>query len=155
MKKNEKKMISILIIVSVVILVVLLIWNKTANKEAQKKADGQEQKNEEYVEVLEDGTKLNTSEKAKETKRLGELEVKGIQITNGKGRTMILATVTNTGSKDMELTPIIVTLYDNKGNELEKINGVISPVKAGESVQMNVGSTRDYSNVYDFTIETR
>ena len=148
MKAKEKRMILILIVVAVVIIGILLMWKKSTKENEGE----QEEIKEKYVQVLEDGTKLNTSSKLKETKKLDDIEIKGIQLTHESGRTIVLATATNTGTKDLTLTPVILTLYDDAGNKLEVINGIISPVKAGESVQVNIGATRDYANAYDFTI---
>ena len=52
----------------------------------------------------------------------------------------------------MNLTPIVLTLFDEKGNVLETLETIISPVKAGENVQLNVSVSADYANAYDFSI---
>ena len=46
-------------------------------------------------------------------------------------------------------------MYDDKNQVLEEVNGLISPMKVGESVQLNVGITVDYANAYDLKIEKK
>lgn len=115
----------------------------------------QEVKVENYVEVLNDGTKLNKSNKLSETKKLDGMEITAIQLTNRNGVSRILATVTNKTNEEIKLTPVKLTLYDDKNQVLEQVNGLISPMKVGESVQLNVGITVDYANAYDLKIEKK
>lgn len=151
MKKKEKRMILILIVIAVVIIGVLLIWrNSVKNNEPLPQEENTVI--EKYVDVLEDGTKLNKSDKLKETKKLDNLEISNIQLTYRNGIAVVLGDVKNTGSTDVDLTAIELTLYDDKHNVLETIDGLISPVKAGETVQLNAGISADYANAYDFSI---
>lgn len=150
MKDNEKRMILILVIIVAIIIIALLIWRNASNKEQP-----QEEQNtitEKYVDVLEDGTKLNKSNKLKETKKLDGLEISNIQLTYRNGIAVVLGDVKNTTNNDIGLTEIELTLYDEQNNVLEKIEGLISPVKAGETVQLNAGVSADYANAYDFSV---
>lgn len=154
MKDKEKKMIMIITIIGTIVIGgILLIKNITKEKEGTKGEEPQE--SEQYVGILEDGTKLNKSNKLKETKKIEGMEITGIQLTNQNGVSRIIGTVTNKTNKDIELTPIKIILYDDKKNILEEVNGLISPMKVGESVQLNVGITADYANAYDLKIEKK
>lgn len=153
MKDNEKRMILILVIIVAIIIIALLIWRNASNKEQPEQP--QEEQNtitEKYVDVLEDGTKLNKSNKLKETKKLDGLEISNIQLTYRNGIAVVLGDVKNTTNNDIGLTEIELTLYDEQNNVLEKIEGLISPVKAGETVQLNAGVSADYANAYDFSV---
>ncbi len=122
MKNNEKRMILILVIVVAVIIIALLIWRNASNKE-EKQGETQQEQNtiaEKYVDVLEDGTKLNKSNKLKETKKLDGLEISNIQLTYRNGLAVILGDVKNTTTNDMDLTEIELTLYDEQNNVIEK-----------------------------------
>lgn len=153
MKKKEKKMIAIIVVVGIIIVGGLLIWKNNAKK---NEAPTEENKVEEkYVDVLQDGTKLNKSNKLKETKKVDGLEIGNIQLTYQSGRAVILGDVKNTTNKDVGLTVIELTLYDDKNNVIDKIEGFISPVKAGETVQLNMGVSKDYANAYDFKVEKK
>jgi len=155
MKRQEKRMITIIIVVGVIIIGgIWLIKNVNSNN---KKENKQEENivTEKYVEVLEDGTKLNKSNKLKEIKKIEGMEITGIQLTNKDGVSRIIAVVTNMTNQEIELTPIKLTLYDDKNKVLEEVNGLISPMKAGESVQLNMGISVDYANAYDFKVEKK
>lgn len=150
MKKEEIRMITIIVIAGLAIIGGLLIL-----KNSIKKSHEQQYQNEvveKYVDILEDGTKLNKSNKLKEIKKIDGLEIGNIQLTYQEGRAIILGDVKNTTSKDIELTIIELTLYDDNNNVIDKIEGFISPVKAGEIVQLNMGVSKDYANAYDFTV---
>ena len=84
-----------------------------------------------------------------------EQNIGNIQLTHQNGMSVLLATVTNTTEKAVDVTRIRLKLYDDKGNVLEELDGLISPLKAGESTQLNMGVSADYANAYDFTIENR
>lgn len=151
MKKKEKKEILTLLIVGVIIIAVVVICVNLIKKNKDENA-GETENTEKYVQVLEDGTKLNVSNKLKEVKKLDGLEISNIQLTYRNGVAEVLADVVNTTNKDVPLTPVILTLYDEKNNIIDKLDGLISPVKAGGSVQLHIGVSTDYANAYDFSI---
>lgn len=154
MKSNEKKMLLIIVVIGIVLIGALLIArnSKNKNKGEEQSQQSSDTATEKYVDVLGDGTKLNKSSKLSETKKLNGLEVSNIQLTHRNGMSVLLADVKNTTSVDVGLTEVTITLYDEKGNVLEKLDGLISPVKAGETVQLNCGVSADYANAYDFSI---
>lgn len=146
MKKKEKRMILILVIVS--ILIVGIIWVVTRpNKEKVEENDV-----EEFVQVLEDGTKLNTSDKLKEEKTVDGLKIGNIQLTEKNGQLVLLADVTNPTTKTSDTFLVDITLYDKTGKELTTVTGLIIPIKPGESTQLNAGITEKYANAYDFKV---
>lgn len=165
MRKNNK-IITMLIIIVVAIIGIILIWQnipKNQEKNEIEKINTNEYENnqevndviEKYVKELDDGTKLNISNKLNETKRLEGLEISNIQFTYKNGMSIVLADVENTTNQDISLTPINLKLYDEQGNVLESLDGLISEVKAGERTQLNIGVSNDLANAYDFTIEKR
>ena len=147
MKKKEKRMILILLVV-LVIAIVMFVASKKGNKENTE----ENKVVEEFVQVLEDGTRLNTSTKLKEMKKFEGLEFGNIQLTNSNGQSVLLADVKNTTSAETGLMLVNVTLYDKNGNELGTVGGIISPLKPGESKQFNTSMTIDYANAYDFKV---
>ena len=149
MKKKEKRMILILLVVLVIAVVIFVISkNKTGNKENTEENNVVE----EFVQVLEDGTRLNTSTKLNEMKKFEGLEFGNIQLTNSNGQSVLLADVKNTTQAETGLMLVDVTLYDKNGNELGTVGGIISPLKPGESKQFNTSMTIDYANAYDFKV---
>ena len=145
MKILEKKGILTLIVILIIIIAIVVI-SKVVKED-------KEEKTEEYVEVLEDGTKLNVSEQLKESKNIDGIEIANIQLTEQNGQSVLLADATNTNNTNTGVMPINIIILDKDGNEIVKIPGVIAPLKAGETKQLNVGITEDYANAYDFKIE--
>lgn len=154
MKNNEKRMIAISsVIVVIIILGILLIVGNTLKKNNDVKKE--DENRDKYVEILQDGTKINRSERLRKTIQLDGMEIKDIQLTNKNGVSVLLATATNLSNQSIEITEVKVRLYDENYNILEEMNGVISSTKPGESVQLNVSISDDYSNAYDLTIEKK
>ena len=149
MKKKEKRMILILLVVLVIAVVIFVV---SKNKKGNKENTEENKVVEEFVQVLEDGTRLNTSTKLNEMKKFEGLEFGNIQLTNSNGQSVLLADVKNTTQAETGLMLVDVTLYDKNGNELGTVGGIISPLKPGESKQFNTSMTIDYANAYDFKI---
>ena len=147
MKKKEKKMILILVIVS--ILIIGVIWLVTRPK---KEKIVENEVVEEFVQVLDDGTKLNISSKLQEEKTINGLKIGNIQLTEKNGQLVLLADVTNPTEKDSEIFLIDIILYDKTGKEIATVPGIVSPIKAGGKTQLNAGITEKYANAYDFKV---
>ena len=156
MKKQEKRMILILLAVLAIVIIALVI-NKNAKKEnKENKAEtANNTVTEEFVQVLEDGTKLNTSSELSKAKQVGAYKFENMQLTEQNGQTVLLADVTNTGSSATELQLVDVTLLDKNGKEIVKVGGIISPLQPGAKTQFNTSMTLDYANTYDFKIELK
>ena len=156
MKKKEKRMILILLII-LIIAIVIFIVSKNLNKESKTKENGSttQQENtepEEFVQVLEDGTKLNTSTELNKEKQVGNYKFENMQLTTQDNQTVLLADVTNTGSNKTDIQLVDVTLLDKDGNEIITVGGIISQLEPGEKTQFNTSMTLDYANTYDFKI---
>ena len=153
MKKQEKRMILILLAVLAIVIIALVI-NKNAKKE-NKENKAETANNtvaEEFVQVLEDGTKLNTSEQLNKTKQVGAYKFENMQLTEQGSQTVLLADVTNTSSSATNMQLVDVTLLDKNGKEIVTIGGIISPLQPGAKTQFNTSMTLDYANTYDFKI---
>lgn len=159
MEKKNKKVLIIGIIVIILAIVIAIIINN--NKDEEKiirigeKGDTvqtDEPRNEEFVKVLENGVKLNVSDKISRTREIEGLELKNIQLTSQHSQTQLLSEITNNTPLDKDLMLIDVILYDKEGNEIVSLDGIIGPLKSGESTQLNVSSSLDYANAYDFKI---
>ena len=153
MKKKEKQMILLLIVVGVIILGI--IYFVTRPKEEEGTANDVAEQNEvveEFVQVLEDGSKLNTSTKLNETKNVDGLEIGNIQLSMVGGETTLFADVKNNTGSDLGVTAIDIILLDKNEEEIVTIGGVIGDVKAGESVRLEASTTLDFANAYDFKV---
>ena len=156
MKKKEKRMILILLVI-LIIAIVIFVVSKNVNKGNNVNENGSttQQENtepEEFVQVQEDGTKLNTSTELKKEKQVGNYKFENMQLTTQDNQTVLLADVTNTGSNKTDIQLVDVTLLDKDGNEIITIGGIISQLEPGEKTQFNTSMTLDYANTYDFKI---
>ena len=151
MSKKEKRGLLILIIVAIAIIVTLVIILNVRGKKSNN--DTEENKVvEEFVQVLEDGTKLNTSTKLSETKIVDGLKIGNIQLTMQNGQSVLLADAENDTGKDIDIMLLDIILLDKNGNELTTIAGIVGDLKAGEKQQLNSSVTSDYANAYDFRV---
>ncbi len=151
MKASEKKMIIILIIVSILIIGgINLIIRSNQNKQPSNDETNNVVK-EEFVNVLEDGTKVNISEKLHQEKTIDGLKITDLQLTEKGNQTVLLGTVTNTTTQ--EKTKVIkIKLVDKTGKEIVTLNSYIEGIKPGETKDLIVYTTLDYANAYDFIV---
>lgn len=156
MTRDEKRWIVLLIAVLVIaiVLIVGLAIGRNIKKEKKEENNnvGQVQ-NEEYVEVLEDGTKVNTSNKLKENKKFGNLEISNISIEEKENETILEADVTNIGSNNEGDYAIYLLIKDNEGKEIKKIAGYINHIGPNEKTRLRIKTSYDFANAYDFEIE--
>ena len=152
MKKKEKRGLLILIIVAIAIITTLAIITNRKGKKVNSDATEENKVVEEFVQVLEDGTKLNTSTKVSETKTVDGLKIGNIQLTMQNGQSVLLADAENDTGKDIDIMLLDIILLDKNGNELTTIAGIIGNLKAGEKQQLNSSVTSDYANAYDFRV---
>ena len=149
MKKQEKMGLLILIVVAIAIILTLVIISN--RKEIHNEVE-ENKVVEEFVQVLKDGTKLNTSSKLSETKIIDGLKIGNIQLTMQNGQSVLLADAENNTGKDIDIMLLDIILLDKNGNELTTITGIIGNLKAGEKQQLNSSVTSDYANAYDFKV---
>ena len=152
---NNKRNLIILgiIILMVIVLVVIFVTGRKTNGE--NVVGGNEEIENMYSQTLEDGTKLNTSGKLKETRMIDEIKIENIQLTNKDGQGALIADVTNTGSEKSETILLNIVLYNEAGEEIATLPGVISPLEPGETDQLNTTMQEDYTNIYDIKIEKK
>ena len=151
MKAKEKRMIAVLL---VVLVIAIIIFVATKNKKADNGTNTETENKpvEEFVQVLEDGTKLNTSTKFNQSKDVNGFKFENIQFTEQNGQSVLLANVTNNTGKATDYTLVDVILLDKNGQEIVTLGGIISPLQPGEKTQFNMSTTLDYANSYDFKI---
>lgn len=156
MKSEEKRMIGVLILITVIVIIVGIVMSINKGKEENKgnNAVVEEQGDtaEEFVQVMEDGTKLNISNKLKETKTIDGLEIGNLQLTTTGNVSVILGTVTNNTDSARGGYPIDLTILDKEGNKIIAIGAYIKELQPGQSTEFYTSATFDFANAYDFTI---
>ena len=156
MKAKELMIVLLIIIVLLIVIIVAVNANKNKGNEenTQTPAIGvvEENKVEEFVEVQEDGSKVNTSEELKKTKTIEGLEISNIRLVENNNVSQVVADVTNPTNGTLGDFPVEIIVKDKEGNEITRIGGYIDRVNAGETVQLNASATSDFANAYDFEI---
>ena len=153
MKKKEKQ--GLIILVAVSILIIGIIWFVTrGDKNEEQKVEVEN----EFVQLQEDGSKSNTSNKVKEIKSVEGVRIENVRFNEVNGQTMLIADITNitANKKDRFLADIV--LYNKSGQEIGRIPGVIGEMQAGETIEMQagiVGIEESYVNAYDYKIEKK
>jgi len=159
MKKNEKIIISILIIITLLMTIIFFVRNRNEEVNEPENENNIESENtvvkEEFVQVLDDGTKLNISDELEKVKNIDGIEISNIQLTHKDGLTVLLADIKNNTGKKTSLKKIDVTLLDKEGKELAKISGLIEEMEIDGTTQLNTVVTSDYANVYDFKVDLK
>lgn len=156
--KNKNKILAIcMILLIIVVLAIIIVVNKLGKAKEENvlvSDDGttENQNVEEFVNNLENGGKINTSSKLNENREFEGLKIENIQLTYQNSQTQLLANVKNDTSTESELMMVEITLYDKDENKIVSLDGIISPLKPGESTQLNIGSSLDYANAYDLEI---
>ena len=156
MTRDEKRWIVLLI--AVLVIAIVLIVGLAIGRNIKKEKTGEnnnvgQAQNEEYVEVLEDGTKVNTSNKLKENKKFGNLEISNISIEEKENETILEADVTNIGSNNEGDYAIYLSVKDDEGKEIKKIAGYINHIGPNEKTKLRIKTSYDFANAYDFEIE--
>lgn len=151
-KQRGIKVIDIIVMIIVIVVIIVVAKNIISSKKTKEKRNTEISTSEQYVTVLEDGTKLNNSTKISENKKLEGLEITNTQISYNNGVTNLLANVKNTTQSDKKMQEVAIILLDENGKELYQMPGIIDAVKAGETIQFNSSITADFANVYDFKI---
>lgn len=149
MKLDRKKVIVFVIIIALIIIGIFVF---VKNNETSENIEEPEV----LVQTLEDGTKLNTSSKLKETKKIGNIEISNSQLTNKDGKTTLLADVKNVGNTKIEMLELEIVFVDRNNKQVGTLlNGLLGTIESGETVQLNVSSTNDYSEAYNYLVRIK
>jgi len=107
---------------------------------------------EEFVEVQEDGSKLNVSEQLSKTKVVDGLELTNIRVVENNNVTQVTADIKNPTDKTLGDFPVDIKVLDKSGKEIATIGGFIDRVAPGETAELNASATVDFANAYDFEV---
>ena len=156
MKAKELMIVLLIIIVLLIVIIVAVNAKKDNGGEETLPTTSmgvtEENEVEEFVEVQEDGSKVNTSEELKKTKTIDGLEISNIRLVENNNVSQVVADVTNPTNGTLGDFPVEIIVKDKDGNEITRIGGYIDRVNAGETVQLNASATSDFANAYDFEI---
>lgn len=133
--KTKRNVIIIFLIIIILVIALLLFmkYNKKSNIEEN------------------DGVKTNISEKLKETKKLDNLNVTNIQITEVNGETKITANIENTTGSIVEEFPFQIKLYDKSGDVIKELGGYAGTMQIGEVRMINANITMEIDLIHDIS----
>ena len=151
MKKNEKIMIAVLVGITILVAIIFIVGKTNKEKDINENTVPIIEK-EEFVDKLEDGTRLNNSSKLKETKKIDGIEISDFQLTEKDNVTLLLGTAKNTSGITRGGYPVDVKVLDKYGNEIVTISAFLGKLEPGESTQFSTSATFDCVNAYDFSI---
>ena len=152
MKKNEKIFITAIAIIAVIIIVGVLTLRSSKKQEGSKVGETENQVKEEFVEKLDDETKLNISEQLKTSKKIEGIEISDIQLTEKDNVSLILGTATNVSDQVQKGFTMDVKILDKEGKEIVTTGALIKSLQPGESTEFYSNATFDFANAYDFTV---
>lgn len=137
---SKKKIIVIIAIVIILLAIALIAYFINKNKSDEEI---------QYFEMMNNGTKVNISEKLLETKKIDGLEITNIELTELGNITQLKGTITNTSNKEKEESVINAVLLNQKGNEMATMGIYVKALKPGESTELNASATLNYVNAYN------
>ena len=164
---NKKYLIGILVIVLIIVCIIIFINISNNNKEENNvnnanitqtdnsnslSEENTNNINEEFVQTLDSGVRVNTSDKLHETKSIDGLQISDFTLTQRDNTTLLLGTIKNVSSSTKGGYPVDIKVIDKNNQELITVSGYIDELEPGETSQLNVSTTLDYVNAYDFEI---
>ena len=157
MKVNKNGVTIVALVVTIIIGIILITTLSQNSKKSKEEELNQNQSSsqESYVEEIEDGIKINKSTKLNEAKEIDGLQISNIQLTTEGGMTTLLADVTNNSGAKTPVKQIEITLVREDGSEIAKITGIINELEVGATTQLNISTTSDYVEAYDFLVSTK
>ena len=156
-QKKKKVLLAGTIIIILIIIGIVLISTLSQNtKKPKEELDQNQGSNQEsYVEEIEEGIKINKSTKLNEVKEVEGLQISNIQLTTEGGMTTLLADVKNNSGAKTEVKQVEITLIREDGSEIAKITGIINELEVGATTQLNISTTSDYVEAYDFLVSVK
>lgn len=156
---KSKKWLIVLAIAIIAIIIIFIIFKGGKNNNEKNNTlnnvtilGGENAADTEFVNIEQDGTKVNKSEKFATTKKIEGLEISNIKLTEKGNLTQILADVKNTTDKKVEGFYVTITFLNKDGDMIVGIGGYIPTVEANGTATLNTNSTGDFANAYDYTI---
>ena len=151
---KSKKGIIVIILVAIIAIVGLVILLNSLNDNEKINNDNERTSNiasyEKYVQVMQNETKINVSDKFLETKTYDGLEIANISLKFEKGISTFIAQITNKTGKTKKEQKVTIILEDETGKQIDTLKGIIDETSPNETVTLNISVTKDIVNAYNF-----
>ena len=143
--------IAVIVIVTIAIIAIAFAIKGNNNGNSQIRSGST---NEEFTVYDNEGTKVNISDKLKESKEIEGLSLSNIQLTENNGQTTLIVYVTNNTTNEFpEPFDVNLVLLDKEGQTIVTLPAIIPSLKPEETKSFSSSITEDCSNAYDFRIE--
>lgn len=176
---KKKKIFFVILVILIMVAILLIIVNSKNNKELKTEVEKTEEIEEvqnntasletevnpnssiednpsiegnDYIEVVSENIKVNTSKKLKEDKIFGIYKLTNINLQYTTQGTELTADVENTSTETVSGKNIKIEYYNNKGNVVSIMGGYMPQVKPEQTTTLSLSTTADVTNAYDFKI---
>ena len=147
---DKSKIWLLIVLIVIIALIVVIIIAANGGKDNDNKMQNNNEEN--YSTVLDDGTKINTSEKLKETKIYGNIQMSNMKIARQGEMTVLMADIQNIGESVLAKQRVKITLLDEAGQVITEITPDIRELQSGEVYTFCAGMTEDIVNAQNYTI---
>ena len=142
-----KKKIIILFIICIIVAIISCIFINSKNTKKENK------NNEDvyYIE-LQDGVKQNISSKISEKKTFENLDIVSASIVYSDNICKMKLNVENNLDIKSDDMIIKINILDSSNSIMINLTGFVAEISPGKSIEVNIDSSFDYSNAYDYEI---
>ena len=172
--RKKKKIFFVILVILIIITILLIIVNLKNNKELKTEVEKVEEvqnntvsletqvnpdssiednpsiEGNDYIEVVSENIKVNTSKKLKEDKIFGIYKLTNINLQYTTQGTELTADVETTSTENISGKNIKIEFYNNKGDVVSIMGGYMPQVKPGQTTTLSISTTADVTNAYDF-----
>ena len=152
MKPKEKRMILILVLITIIMFVILMV---VRNNGKNNNLTNNGQATQAGLVKQENGTKQSVSSKLKEAKKIDNLDVTNINITEKNGEATITANITNNTNSNVKEFPIVVKTLNQKGEVIQEVGAYVGTIKAGETRAIHASVSMNIDEIYDVTFQRK
>lgn len=149
---SRKAIAIILIVVAIVVIVIMAVSANKGNKKNNTSNSNTTNQNQVNYQQNADGSKVNTSEKVSEEKKVGDVKIEKSKIVYENGISTLTSKVTNNGA-DLDNLEFTVKFIGSDGKEISTngvaIVGYVGAIKSGEVKYINSSVTQDVTNAAD------
>lgn len=149
---NKNKKVIIIVGVIILVLAIFMIYKGSSKKQNEDNINNPN-KTKEIVKTLENGQKVNKSEKMKETKKLGNIEISNIILNFQNNESQLTAKVKNVGNIAEGDYFIKITMIDKNGASIGEVKGYVDKIEAGKEKNISIKVSADLVDAYDVKIE--
>ena len=142
-----RKKVIILFIICIIIAIISIIFISNKNQ----KQENSNNENVYYIE-LQDGTKQNVSPKISEKKTFENLDIVNASIVYSDNICKMKLNVENNSDIKSDDMIIKINIFDSNNDIMITLTGFVAEIDSGKSIEVNLDSSFDYSNAYDYEI---